>query len=89
MENPASTEKTPTTGHEGKRDGAMMWNLDEMSEAELLETAEVLEQLARYARTMVQVLRFRAAGGEDRARNLQRQCDRLFMQLPVWAQWPP
>jgi hypothetical protein len=66
-----------------------MWNLDEMPEPELLETAEVLEQLARYARTKVQAMRFRAAGMEDRARHLTRECDRIYTQLPEWAQWTP
>jgi hypothetical protein len=67
----------------------MMWNLDEMPEDELLETAEVLEQLARYARTKAQVLRFLEAGGEGRARHLERECERIYTQLPEWAQWTP
>jgi hypothetical protein len=68
---------------------SMMWNLDDMPEAELFETAEVLEHLARYARTRVQAMRFRAAGVEGRARHLERECERIYAQLPVWAQWAP
>jgi hypothetical protein len=56
----------------------MMWNLDEMPEDELVETAEVLDQLARYARTRVQAMRFQAAGGKDRARHLERECERIY-----------
>jgi hypothetical protein len=67
----------------------MMWNLDEMAEEELLETAEVFEQLARYARTMAQVLQFRTAVGKDQARHLARECDRIYAQLPEWARWGP
>jgi hypothetical protein len=64
-----------------------MWNLDEMPEEELFETAEVLDQLASYARARVQVLRFRAACLEARARRLERECERIYAQLPMWARW--
>jgi hypothetical protein len=64
-----------------------MWNLDEMPEAELFETAVVLEQLARYARTRAQALRFRAAGLVARAEYLERECERIYAQLPLWARW--
>jgi hypothetical protein len=67
----------------------MMWNLDEMPEEELFETAEVLDQLARYARARAQALRFRAAGLDARARHLERECGRIYAQLPEWAQWEP
>jgi hypothetical protein len=64
-----------------------MWNLDEMPEEELFETAVILDQLARYARTRAQAMRFRAAGVEGRARHLERECERIYAQLPEWAQW--
>jgi hypothetical protein len=64
-----------------------MWNLDEMPEAELFETAVILEQLAKYARTRIQAMRFRAAGLEGKARHLERECERIYTQLPVWAWW--
>jgi hypothetical protein len=64
-----------------------MWNLDEMSEDELFETAVVLDQLASYARTRAHALRFRAAGLEARARHLERACEQIYAQLPMWARW--
>jgi hypothetical protein len=64
-----------------------MLNLDDMPEDVLFETAKVLEQLAIYARTRVQALRFRAAGLEGKARNLERECERIYAQLPEWARW--
>ena len=65
----------------------MLWNLDEMSEEELFETAAVLDHLACYARTRAQALRFRAAGLEARARHLEGECERIYRQLPMWAWW--
>jgi hypothetical protein len=64
-----------------------MWNLDEIPEEELLETAVVLEHLARYARTRAQALRFRAAGLVARAESLERKCERIYAHLPAGAQW--
>jgi hypothetical protein len=66
-----------------------MLNLDDMPEDALFETAKVFEQLARYAHTRIQAMRFRAAGLEDKARNLERECERIYAQLPGWAQWEP
>jgi hypothetical protein len=64
-----------------------MWNLDEMPEGELSETAVVLDHLARYGRTRAQALRFREAGLEARAQHLERECERLYTHLPMWARW--
>jgi hypothetical protein len=64
-----------------------MWNLDEMPEEELFEAAVVLEHLARYARTRAQAMRFRAAGLVARAEHLERECERIYAQLPAGAQW--
>jgi hypothetical protein len=66
-----------------------MLNLDDMPEDALFETAKVFEQLARYAHTRIQAMRFRAAGLEGKARNLERECERIYAQLPAWAQWAP
>jgi hypothetical protein len=64
-----------------------MWNLDAMPEEELFDTAVVLDQLARYARARAHAMRFRAAGLEARAQHLERECERLYTQLPMWARW--
>jgi hypothetical protein len=70
-------------------DGAAMLNLDDMPEDALFETAKVFEQLARYAHTRIQAIRFRAAGLEGKARSLERECERIYARLPEWAQWEP
>ena len=64
-----------------------MLNLDEMPEDALFETAKVFEHLARYAHSRIQAMRFRAAGLEGKARSLERECERIYAQLPRWAQW--
>jgi hypothetical protein len=64
-----------------------MWNLDVMPEDALLEMAEVFAQLAKYARTRHQAMRFRAAGLAGKARTLEGECERIYARLPRWARW--
>jgi hypothetical protein len=64
-------------------------NLDNLTTepADLNRLAQVLDQLARYARDKARAMRGRLEGNVSEALVYEQWCERIYSRLPMWAQW--
>ena len=64
-------------------------NLDGLSinPADLYTAASVFGQLAAYAGHKADAMKHRMAGDIECATAHEKNCDRIYRQLPEWARW--
>jgi hypothetical protein len=68
-----------------------MWgavqDIDSMQAHELISAEEAFYKLASYTNRKRRAMLFREVGSHARAGEMEAVCERIYDQLPHWAQW--